>query len=172
MPNLITDKGRAVPSFYGTVKGAGAAVKPKLPFFAILILGGVGVIFILRNKSSSSTKTGPALTLNPSNDSDVSTIDNLTQAVLALGKQGQNGGTTTPTTVKYGSIWGSDVPTAIKDVDPSGTRVAALFKKEGLGYGTVVNPQDLVSAFKKAKVGYGTVVNPQDVAGLLKKEHV
>lgn len=96
MPALVNDMGKAVPSFYGTVKNAGESVKPKLPMFALLILGGVAVIFLLRNRSSA--QTGPALTLNPSNDSDVSTIDNLTQAVLALTHNSQGGGATTPST--------------------------------------------------------------------------
>lgn len=178
MPALVTNKGKAVPSFYGTsgaIGGAVESVKPKLPLFAVLILGGVAAIFLLRNRSSSAS-TGPALTVVPSNDSDTSSLDNLTQAVNALVEQGQNGGATSPITPTPNppstipaTLWGSDVPAAIQAVDPTGARTAKLFPK---GYGTVINMTDLQSAFTKNKLGYGTVINPTDVTALYKKAKV
>ena len=197
MPALVKDMGRAVPSFYGSVKNAGEKVKPNLPIFAVLILVGVAVVFILRRRTSS-TNTGAALTITPDNSSDVSTIDNLTQAVNALTQQWQGGGATTPVTppitppgstppsnpptptgggvtinpATVGKIWGSDVPASWIAVDPGGTRIAALFKKLNLGYGTVVNPKDIQAAFNVSKTSYGSVLEPKDIQALLTKEHV
>lgn len=77
-----------------------------------------------------------------------------------------------PTKITYGPIWGSDVPDAIKNIDPTGSGVAALFKKLKLGYGTVVNMKDLVAAFQKARLGFGTVVEAKDLQNLFNKEGI
>lgn len=77
-----------------------------------------------------------------------------------------------PPPITYGKIWGSDVPAAIKNVDPSGTGIAALFKKLHLGYGTVVNMGDLKAAFNKVKLSYGSVIEAKDLQNLLKKEGI
>lgn len=139
MPALVQDKGRAVPSFYGTVKNVGEGVKPKLPMVAVLVLAGVAVVFVLRSRSSgSSTQTGPALTLNPSNDSDVSTIDNLTQAVQALTDMAMGGGATTPTTTPV-------TPPVITPppAPPPGTNVA----------GNILSTTGLARLFQMDKTG-------------------
>lgn len=109
MPTLIKDKGRSKsPSFYtaasGSLKSSASGVKSNLPLFAVLILGGVAVIFILRNKSGASQAGGIAgapLTVSPSNESDISAIQNMIQAITAL--QGNHpvtpsGGVSTPIT--------------------------------------------------------------------------
>lgn len=95
MPALVTDKGKAVPAFYGTVKSGVAQQQSNLPVYAALILVGVALIFVLRNRSSGQTGSGPLLTLEPSNETDVSTMNNMTQAVLAIGAA-RMGGATTP----------------------------------------------------------------------------
>ena len=95
MPVLVTDKGKARPAFYSTVKQGVAHHKSNFPVYAALILVGVALVFVLRNRSSGVTGAGPVLTLVPSNDTDISAMNNMTQAVLAM-TAAQNGGVSTP----------------------------------------------------------------------------
>src|ERR1700675_2444694 len=107
MPALVKNMGKAkAPSFYdsasSSIKSSANGVKSKLPLFAILILGGVAIVFVLRNKSGTSQAgTGAALTLTPSGEADTSSIANMIQAVTALQggshPQTPSGGVSTPT---------------------------------------------------------------------------
>ena len=110
MASLVKNKGKVgMPSFYSststTIKSKAEGVKSKLPLFALLILAGVAIIFVLRNRSSgSSTQTGAALTVIPSGEADLSTIANITAGINALAGQVHtpsdipSGGTSTPIT--------------------------------------------------------------------------
>jgi hypothetical protein len=96
MPSLFQDKGRvAAPAFYGKTKTVSPAKgSSNLLIYAILVVIGVGLVFILRSRSSN-VQTGPLLTLVPSNATDASAIANLTQSVDALTLRG---GASTPLT--------------------------------------------------------------------------
>lgn len=98
-----------MPSFYSststTIKSKAAGVKSKLPLFALLILGGVAIIFVLRNKSGTSQAgTGAALAIVPTAEGDIGNILNMTAAINALKGQVNtpspvpNGGASTPIT--------------------------------------------------------------------------
>ncbi len=102
MPEIApTVKKAAAPSFYASaakasVQQSATGAKSQLPLFAVLILVGVAIIFVLRNRDRQAN-TGPALTLVPSNDSDASSIANLTQSAQALTRQiTPGGGVSTP----------------------------------------------------------------------------
>lgn len=88
MPKLVKSMGRAKsPSFYSgassSLKNSADGVKSKLPLFAMLILGGVAIIFVLRNKGNGAS-TGPALAISPTGDADSSNIANMIQALGAI----------------------------------------------------------------------------------------
>lgn len=65
------------------------------------------------------------------------------------------------------SLWGSDVSSTLRAVDPDGYRVAAAIRKTGLDFKTAINVIDLESAMKRAHIDYKTSVNPIDVQALL-----
>jgi hypothetical protein len=84
MPTAVKVK---APSFYkikpqSTSKSGGS----NLPLYSALILAGVAVVFVLRNKQTK-TIMGPVLTVVPSNDSDASAYANMIQGVHALSGQ-------------------------------------------------------------------------------------
>ena len=79
MPELVHDKGRAVPSFYGQVKQTATSTSSNLPFYSVLVMVGVAVVFILRNRDQ--VRTGALVEVVPSYDADISTISNITNTV-------------------------------------------------------------------------------------------
>jgi hypothetical protein len=67
-----------------------------------------------------------------------------------------------------GSIWGPDVPTNIRSIDPDGRVVGAAVNKAGHDYGSRVDMADLKAALQKIGHDYGSTVDPTDVQYLLK----
>jgi hypothetical protein len=66
-----------------------------------------------------------------------------------------------------GGIWGADVPTNIRAVDPDGRLVGAAVTKAGHNYGSRVDMADLQAAMHKIGHNYGSTVDPSDVTWLL-----
>jgi hypothetical protein len=67
-----------------------------------------------------------------------------------------------------GSIWGPDVPSNIRSIDPDGRVVGAAVNKAGHDYGSRVDMADLKAALQKIGHDYGSTVDPTDVQYLLK----
>ena len=110
MPATIKKMGKAAASPFGALTKSTPEKKSKLPILILIVVGGVVVIWYLRNHSSANTvgksTTNPAVSINGGSAPDQSQIDNLTAAVLALqGLQPGNssvpsGGTSTPITTQ------------------------------------------------------------------------
>lgn len=75
----------------------GQPVNKALLYVAVAAVGAVAVM-LLRQRQAPATQTGPLVVLSDAVPPEQSQIDNLTQAVLALAAQSQNGGATTPQT--------------------------------------------------------------------------
>lgn len=68
---------------------------------------------------------------------------------------------------RSGTLWGSDVSSQIRAVNPSGWTVGQAIKLATGHFGTVINMSDLKAALKAANIKYGVVVNPDDVTNLI-----
>lgn len=82
--------------------------------------------------------------------------------------------TTAPPHTVLAPIWGSDVPAAIRAVDPGGRKIAAAFTKVShqtpggaFHYGSVINLSDIMAAYKRLGWKY-SAPNPANVKVLLK----
>lgn len=144
MASLVKNKGKVgMPSFYSeastSVKSKAEGVKSKLPLFALLILAGVAIIFVLRNRSSdSSTQTGAALTVIPTAEGDIGNIINMTNAINALSGQVHtpspvpSGGTSTPITTTPNPANTPTAPSLVQNLNVQGTdEYAAMIRSGG-----------------------------------------
>src|ERR1035437_9252595 len=110
MPATIKKMGKVAASPFGALTKGPAAKPNHKPVLILIVVGGVAVIWYLRNHSSANTvgktTTSAAVSINGGNAPDQSTIDNLTASVLALQGQVTNnptspgGGTSTPITTQ------------------------------------------------------------------------
>ena len=113
MPPAIKKMGRAkAPNFVDNLSNASPVKKSTLPILVLIVLGGAAVIWYFYTKSNSAantagSSTGSAVTVGAGASGsgvDQSSIDNLTQAVLAMQGQVANnsstpaGGPSTPVT--------------------------------------------------------------------------
>src|ERR1035437_2850463 len=108
MPPTIKKLGKVAASPFGALTKSTPAKKNNKPILILIVVGGVAVIWYLRNHSSANTvgssTTNPAVSINGGNAPDQSTIDNLTASILAVQGQVANnssipsGGTSTPIT--------------------------------------------------------------------------
>jgi len=185
MPSLVKDMGKVSASPFGNAKSSisssASNVKSKLPVFAVLILAGVAIVFILRNRSGSTTQTGAALTIVPSGEADASTIANITAGINAIAGQVHtpapepSGGASTPITVSPRSTtYTADQPSSDESVQK---QIAAEYA--GSGYnppsiaggpipsgnaystGPVSSPSEILTALQKAaSLGYGQIILP------------
>jgi hypothetical protein len=67
----------------------------------------------------------------------------------------------------FEAVWGPDVSSEIRAVDPKATKVAMAIRRAGHDFGAVINLSDLVAALTKTGHQFGAVVNPSDVETLL-----
>ncbi len=66
-----------------------------------------------------------------------------------------------------GPIWGRDVPTNIRALDPDGRVVGDAVHKAGHNYGSLVDMADIGRALDRIGHDYGAVIDPTDVQWLI-----
>lgn len=91
MGPLTKNKGKAkAPSFYKQTPTPTPAKPSTTPLLlGAVVVAGVGYVLIMRGKHIS----GPAITVVPSYDADVSRIQNLTNSALAIASVRSHGAT-------------------------------------------------------------------------------
>lgn len=137
---------------------------------------GGGVVFLLLIFLATSRGSQTQTVGTPSTDvNDI--LKQLQDAADLVGGQTPpttgnpptGGGTTTPPPPAK-SIWGPDIPKSIRDAVTE-AQIKAVFSKNQLGYGTVINKTDLEALFRKVRLDFGATLNPQDVKYLVQQSN-
>lgn len=122
----------------------------------------VGLAFVMtRGSSSGSSYTSNAVPAADVNDILNQLQDAANQLPAASGKTTT---VTNTTTIKEKSLWGADIPNVLQGF--SSESAATVFKKYKIGFGSVINMNDLKRLFKKAGIKYGKSIDANDLLKL------